>query len=107
MICEADSAKYTIEHVLPEHSGEDWLQFNEQQQARFVYRLGNLTLLNDAANRDLGNCGFTGKRRVFRDSEFAITQRLADECDHWNPQALGNRQRWMAKQACTIWRLNL
>lgn len=103
----ADSAKYTLEHVLPERPGERWPQFNEQEQDRFVYRLGNLTLLSDTANRDLGNNDFTQKRSAFRRSEFAITQRLADECDDWTAQAIGNRQHWMAKQACAIWQLNL
>ena len=61
-----ESARYGIEHVLPENPGAGWEQFDDRQRDAFTYRLGNLTLLRTTANRDLGNAGFDEKRPVFQ-----------------------------------------
>ena len=100
-----ESARYGIEHVLPEHPGGDWEQFDDRQRDAFTYRLGNLTLLNTAANRDLGNAGFDEKRPVFRASEFQATGKLARDYDVWTVDTIHGRQHWMARQATSIWQV--
>ena len=102
---ELESARYDIEHVLPENPDDDWGQFDEQQRDASTHRLGNMTLLESARNRELGNKGFADKRRVFGESEFAITQRLAQEFDAWTMDRIRSRQGWMAKQATSIWQV--
>ena len=102
---EFESAKYDIEHVLPENPDDDWGQFDEQQRDASTHRLGNMTLLESARNRELGNKGFADKRRVFGESEFAITKRLAQEFDSWTTERIRSRQGWMAKQATGIWQV--
>ena len=56
-----ESARYDLEHVLPESPGEDWQQFDDQRREACTYRLGNLTLLTATHNRDAGNSGYSGK----------------------------------------------
>lgn len=102
-----ESAKYSIEHVLPENPGEDWEQFDDQQREAFTYRLGNLTPLATADNRDLGNAGFSEKRPVYQVSEFALTRKLAEDFDTWTVEKIRSHQEWLAKQATGIWRINL
>lgn len=99
------SDKYTIEHILPEHPDEGWDAFNDEQVDRCVYRIGNLTPLEAAANRDVGNKPYEEKRRVYGQSGFEITRRVA--CDHleWTPERIASRQQWLAGQATAIWRL--
>ena len=101
-----ESAKYGIEHVLPENPGDDWDEFDDRQREAFTYRLGNLTLLKTSDNRDLGNAGFLEKRPVYQASEFAITSKLAQDFDAWTVDKILSRQRWMAKQAKSIWRIS-
>ncbi|HET9114246.1 MAG TPA: HNH endonuclease family protein, partial [Burkholderiales bacterium] len=51
---EADTG--TIEHILPENAAAEWdTLFLPDRQKDFVYRLGNLTLLEGKLNRDIGN----------------------------------------------------
>ena len=100
-----ESARYGIEHVLPEHPGADWEQFDDRQRDAFTYRLGNLTLLNTAANRDLGNAGFDEKRPVFEASELLATGKLAQDYDVWTVDTIRERQNWMARQATGIWQV--
>jgi len=101
-----ESARYDIEHVLPEHPGEDWQQFDDRQRDACTYRLGNLTLLTAGHNRDAGNAGYAAKRAIYHGSEFAITRKLAEDYDTWTPDKIRSRQAWMARQATAIWRID-
>ena len=100
-----ESARYDIEHVLPEHPGENWQQFDDRQRDAYTYRLGNLTVLTTTHNRDAGNAGYPAKRAIYHNSEFAITRKLAEDYDTWTPDKIRSRQAWMARQATTIWRI--
>lgn len=104
---EIESSRYTIEHILPENPSDDnWGQFTEQQQEAFTYRLGNMTTLEANYNRDLGRSGYDKKRLAYEKSCFAITRNLADQYDQWTMEKIRANQRWMAKQATSIWRVN-
>ena len=103
---EFESAKYDIEHVLPESPGDEWPQFDERQRDASTYRLGNMTLLSSATNRELGNVGFSARRSVYRQSEFSITTKLAEEFDTWTMDKIRSRQAWMARQATSIWHVS-
>ena len=102
---DLESARYDMEHVLPEHPGDEWPQFDDQQREACTYRLGNLTLLAAARNRDAGNTGYTTKQPEYLESEFAITRKLAEDYATWNPEKIRARQVWMARQATSIWRV--
>ena len=104
---EFESAKYGIEHVLPENPGDDWGQFDDQQREASTYRFGNMTLLPTAANRDLGNSGYPRKRPVYQESGLAIARKLAEEFDTWTVEKIRAHQGWMARQATGIWRIDL
>ena len=101
-----ESAKYGIEHILPENPGDGWDQFDDQQQEASTYRLGNLTILATADNRGLGNTGFANKLEVYRRSNLAITRKISEEYDTWTEEKIRSRQDWMAKQATGIWRIS-
>ena len=58
---EFETARYSVEHVLPERPSADWGQFDEHRHERCVYRLGNMTPLLTNKNRELGNAGFCRK----------------------------------------------
>lgn len=102
---EFDSERYTIEHILPENPKDGWQQFSDDQVERFVYRLGNMTLLPASANRDQGNKPFEEKKAAYQASEFEITRKVAEDNQDWTVERIATRQRWMAKQATSIWRI--
>ena len=104
---EFESSQYSIEHILPEHPEQNWPHFDERQHEQFKYRLGNMTLLHTTANRDLGNTKFAEKAKRYRDSEFATTQRIAQNyADTWTPEKIREQQSWMARQATALWRID-
>jgi hypothetical protein len=106
--CDYDfeSATISVEHILPEHSDAGWGHFGEADHEKFVYRLGNMTLLHTGQNRDMGNAAYEDKRPVYRESDFTITRKVAEEFDEWTPEKIESHQDWMARQATSIWRID-
>ncbi|RPI79816.1 MAG: DUF262 domain-containing protein [Desulfobacteraceae bacterium] len=99
------SDKYSIEHILPEHPSDAWGSFNDEQIDRCVYRIGNMTPLEAATNRDIGNKSYEDKKIGFEQSGFEITKRVAGENNEWSQDRIISRQSWLANQAKAIWRL--
>lgn len=100
------SDQYSLEHVLPEQPSDEWqTAVNDDQAREFLYRLGNMTLLNRKTNRDLGNAPFAQKAAIYRESSFLITRKIAEDNAQWDVERIANRQRWLAKQAKSIWRI--
>lgn len=101
-----ESDALSIEHVLPQSPDQGWDEFPEHDPEGFVYRLGNMTLLETGKNKRLGNADYTAKRAVYGESGFVMTRELAERNAEWTPERLDSRQRWMATQAIGIWRID-
>jgi hypothetical protein len=100
---DADPA--TVEHILPENPSADWAEaFSEDDQERFAHRLGNLTLLEPALNRQIGNASFAAKRQVYPTSRYAMTREIADS--QWNAATVRGRQQDLARRAVRVFRLD-
>lgn len=100
-----NSKQYDLEHILPENPQDGWESFTDEDVERFVHRLGNLTILEHSRNRDLGNKAYEVKAKVYGQSEFGLTKRVAQENQEWNPERIVARQNWLAKQATAVWRV--
>jgi hypothetical protein len=101
-----ESDSFNLEHILPENPQDGWQTFSDDDFEALVYRIANLTLLSKGANKDLGNKPFADKKRVFADSSFAITRKVAEDNADWTPERLAARQKSMAVMATTIWRVS-
>jgi len=97
---------YSIEHILPESPTAQWTDIPEDTQEANLYRLGNMTPLEIAQNRLLGNKPFTEKRLVYERSTFETTRRVGLENAEWTAGRIAARQAWMAAQATAIWRIS-
>lgn len=95
----------TIEHVLPENPTQEWLQnFPVSALDRYVYRLGNYTLLEIDKNRLCGTKPFDEKKIIYQQSQYKLTQTIV--ADEWTPNTLDNRQTRLADVATSIWRVS-
>ena len=95
-----ESEKCTLEHIFPENPGDGWEEFNSRDGQHFVWRIGNLTLLDSKENqRRAGNKPFKEKIDVYNESRFKITQDCATY-EEWSPKAINQRQERLAKIAC-------
>lgn len=102
---DPQSATYTLEHVLPQSPQAGWDQFNDRDLENFVYRLGNMLLLEAGKNKDLANKPYTEKQPVLAQSGLALTRALAMENAEWTPERLQAWQNKLANLATSIWRV--
>lgn len=96
----------TIEHIMPQAAGPEWLNDNRQDYADMNDRrdnLPNLTLLTTAEQARAGARAFEWKRlEIYSSSRFSITQRLGN-VRTWNLEQLQQRAKFLADQVREIW----
>lgn len=101
-----DDDSVSIEHVYPQNPSDDW-DLDESKMQRFVFRLGNMCLLEKGLNRDLQNAGFAEKVAVYQGSSFYYARKIATEFTDWSESAIVNLQAELANAAVSIWRVNV
>lgn len=100
-----ESGSYNIEHIMPESLNSDWDHIEDRDHEQFIYRVGNMTILNSSVNRDIGNSSFELKKEKYSESEFEITRRISSENTEWTPNRISIHQQWLARKASSIWRI--
>lgn len=72
-----------------------------------VYRLGNLTLLEAALNRRLGNAEYTEKVAGYEESRYALTRAIPTLAPvEWTLALLNKRQQHLAARAVHLWHVD-
>ncbi|MDH5642409.1 MAG: DUF262 domain-containing HNH endonuclease family protein, partial [Nitrospira sp.] len=104
--CDPDTDPATIEHILPENPFDDWSEhFPRAHWDAAVYRLGNLTLLEPALNRQVGNLSYASKLTAYGQSAYTLSLQVSEmTTDQWTLDLLNERQRRLAKRAVHLWR---
>jgi hypothetical protein len=96
----------TIEHILPENPSVEWeASFARDEQANYIYRLGNLSLLETGKNNECQNKLFAEKKFVYQRSQYVMTRNVADYPE-WTPSQVKSRQENLARLATAIWRIS-
>ncbi|MGN9768428.1 GmrSD restriction endonuclease domain-containing protein [Micromonospora sp. SD12] len=105
-----DTAKVTIEHVLPQSLTDEWREMlapdleadetAEELHSSLVHTLGNLSLT--AYNPKLANDGFEAKKKILRDSGLAMNREIADS-PRWGRTEILARGRALADRVLLIW----
>lgn len=92
----------SVEHILPENPDEHWHEYFEDPDA-YIYRLGNLTLLESSKNKDADRLPFSEKIKIYESSHYTLSSKGLDY-EFWNPSRIAIRQREMANIAAGVWR---
>ncbi|MFD2718820.1 DUF262 domain-containing protein [Hymenobacter monticola] len=103
----AASAKITVEHILPKNPNSDWKKYlGGMKSDELVYLIGNLTLLDGAKNREIGNSTFEVKKvKAFNKSVLSINDSIKSQL-YWSNKSIIERSESLAKTAVKIWRLD-
>ncbi|WP_211173260.1 DUF262 domain-containing protein, partial [Brasilonema bromeliae] len=106
LIANPNATELNLEHILPQTPSEKWLvEFPKTDYNQYIYRLGNMTLLDSSINRKVGNTSFQDKcATAFSTSQLEITKEIINY-RVWSPKQVEERQSKMAEAACQIWRL--
>jgi Protein of unknown function (DUF1524) len=104
--CDPDSDPGTVEHILPANPTATWeATFPREIWERYTDRLGNLTWLEPALNRNVANSDFATKIGAYRQSRYRLSNVLPDEIgDEWTPAKLDARQEHLSRRAVHLWR---
>lgn len=95
----AGSQRVHVEHIYPQNpkANEKW-----PDHAKYVLRLGNLTLLDKRLNEQIKNSMFPIKKPFYADSQLMVTKALL-AFDDWSPQAIEERQVELLALAMKMW----
>lgn len=100
-----DDESGTIEHILPENPTTKWVKyFAPEEQENYVFRLGNLTLLEASKNIDCGAKSFTEKLAIYKQSQFQMTNKI--DFPEWSPTQVRSRQENLARIATSVWKIS-
>lgn len=115
--------KVEIEHILPQQPApEVKAAFDKPSELEsFIYRLGNLTLVEKSINCSVGNGLFSVKRTEYYKSNFLLTKSLGGDVsvgkdtavsraakelvafDEWTSVSIERRQAMLARLAAKAW----
>lgn len=99
-----DDDSVSIEHVYPQNPTDEW-ELDETKMQRFVFRLGNICLLEKRLNRDIQNEGFSAKVAVYQKSSYYYAKKIANDYAEWNDSSIIKLQGEMASAAISIWKV--
>lgn len=104
--CDPETDPGSIEHILPENPSDEWRgTFAPDRGESSVYRLGNLTLLEQSHNRDIGNAVYAEKIIAYGRSRYALSRQVPDMApEYWTPELMDARQGRLAARATHLWR---
>ncbi|MFG3082488.1 GmrSD restriction endonuclease domain-containing protein [Streptomyces parvulus] len=104
------TAQLTIEHVMPQSPGDEWLRMlsedvadgesAEDLHARLQHTLGNLTLT--AVNAELSNHPFERKQGLLQGSHLEMNRRIA-ATERWGADEIRARADELADRAIALW----
>lgn len=101
-----DDENISVEHIYPQNPTEEW-ELDESKMQRFVFRLGNMCLLEKGLNRDIQNSVFADKVSVYLTSSCYYAKKIASDYTEWNDNAIIKLQNEMANAAVSIWRIDV
>lgn len=105
-----DAAQLTIEHVMPQSPGDEWMQMlkagtaegesPEELHSRLQHTLGNLTLTG--VNAELSNHPFARKQGLLHGSHLEMNRRIA-ATESWGRAEILARADDLADRAVRLW----
>ena len=79
-----------------------WTNISKEDHDAYLWRLGNLALLDAKLNREMQNKPFDEKVDFFKQSQIEPNNAIA-KCEKWDTEEIEKRQAELAKYAVKIW----
>src|SRR5215213_2602210 len=106
-IVDSNAKNVNLEHVLPQSVPGLWRSgFSSDADPKdYVYRIGNLTLLNAKINHEAADKSFTDKKRLALDKSQLKINEFFKSISSWGDREIEQRQDSLAKTALEVWKL--
>lgn len=104
-----------VEHILPKTLQENgWSHIDKELHSSYVFRIGNLTVLESAINSSIRNMDFQFKNGNSNESDYQhssmyLPKRIQNFLTEgqWDFESIERRQNWLADNAADAWSLDL
>lgn len=100
-----DYIVWTLEHIIPDKITDEWITCYGGNYRQDANRLGNMTLLTSADNKQCARQLFAYKKSIYKQSNSKLSNKIASY-DDWNAETLMNYQTWLAEKAANTWIIN-
>lgn len=100
-----DDSSSTIEHILPQKPNEEWEGIFKNNASKYIFRIGNYTLLETKLNKMSGNNNYEIKKKYYMESKYSIIKKYCLK-DDWDAGTINEYQEKLAKIASTVWKIN-
>ncbi|WP_298947773.1 HNH endonuclease family protein [uncultured Campylobacter sp.] len=107
---------YTLEHLAPQKWQENWNNIfeSEEEADKFIYKIGNMTLLKGKFNTALQNATWAyklngddkSKHYIKKYADLTINKELLD-IEQWNKATIERRSKELADDFYKIWDVNI
>lgn len=94
--------KVNIEHIMPNTLSKAW-KTDKNIHEKYLWRLGNLALLDENLNKKISNQSFKEKKKRYKNSMIYPNQELTTYTK-WTALEIEDRQKKLAKLALEIWK---
>lgn len=101
-----DDDNVSIEHIYPQNPTDEW-DLDETKMQRFVFRLGNICLLEKNLNRVIQNVSFEKKLPIYQKSSYYYAKKISSDYTEWNDSSIIKLQTEMANSAVSIWKVSI
>lgn len=99
-----------VEHIMPKKPSRASTRIHEWGHVRnlpeykeYVYKLGNLLILESSINQNVGNAEFNMKKIQYMESSLHYPKEVAIK-ENWSFNTIEERQKQMAKRAVQVWK---
>lgn len=91
-----------IEHIMPDDN-KNWPEISDEEHDAYLWRLGNLTLLNSNVNIGISNNKFDDKKTHYTASKIEENIEIAKKAK-WDISEIETRQDNLSKIALQLWK---
>lgn len=103
-VASEDYEAANLEHIIPLKPSSDW-PISEEDAVSASQMIGNLTLLSAKKNVEIGNIAFPDKVKVYKYSEYSITNQLEKFGNIFGLAETKERQAQLSALAIKTWSL--
>ena len=101
-VANEDYEAANLEHIIPMKPTTAW-KISEEDAANVQQMIGNLTLLSAKKNVVIGNESFVEKLKVYKESQYSITNQLEKYNSEFGIEQVKERQAELAMLASKTW----
>lgn len=101
-----NSQLYAALHNSEDEYWKDCSDYFGENWQLFTTRLGNMALVTQAENKELGQKSFAEKKQILSKSKISFINCIEKEYEQWDSKSVESRQKLMAARAAKIWRID-